>query len=151
MNNLDYDFVKKNTIDNIRQGIIKPSKIHGYGLFAKNDIDAGDILCFLDGQVVPWNKYVEIQDNISPAVEDPFSQYLFMEWNALDEETLLVRTLRTKYSYINHSRFPNTKIYKHPLRIIATENINTDNEILLDYRDEPLNPEYIKNHGSTYL
>ncbi len=150
MKNLDYTFIQKNTIDNIKQGQIAPSKIHGYGLFAKVDIDAMDILCVLDGQVIGWDHYIKIKENISN-LAGSLEEYFFMEWNALDEETLLVRPLRTKYSYINHSRTPNVTIQRHPLRIIAMKNISIGTEITIDYRNEPLNDEYINNHGSTYL
>lgn len=151
MKKLDYHFIKKNTINNIRQGYIAPSEIHGFGLFSNINIDKGDILCILDGQIMSWEKYNSIQKVVSPILTSPYEQYIFMEWNALDEDTLLVRSLRTKYSYINHSQTPNTEIFYHPLRIVAIEDIDKDQEILIDYRKEPLNYEYIKNHGSTYL
>lgn len=149
--NLDYHFIKENTINNIQQGYIAPSKIDGFGLFAKVDIDKGDILCIFDGQIISWDKYHEIQKNFSSYIQAPYERYIFMEWNALDEETLLVRPFRTKYSYINHARKPNVKIAQYPLRLVAIEDIDKDVEITLDYRKEPLNYEYIKNHGSTYL
>lgn len=148
---LDYHFIKDNTINNIAQGYIAPSKIDGYGLFAKVNIDKGDILCIFDGQIMSWDKYHAIQESVVSHIESPYEQYIFMEWNALDEQTLLVRPFRTKYSYINHSRKSNVKIVKYPLRLIAVEDIEKDAELTLDYRCEPLNYEYIKNHGSTYL
>ena len=148
---LDYDFLQKNIIDNIHQGYIAPSKIHGYGLFAKVDIDKSDILCILDGQIVSWSLYKKLAENLQDKIKAPYDEYFFMEWNALDEETLLVRSLRTKYSYINHSRTPNVKLIKYPLRIVATSDIKRGTEITLDYRCEPLNQDYIKNHGATYL
>lgn len=149
--NLDYHFIKENTINNIKQGYIAPSKIDGFGLFARNNIDKGDILCIFDGQIMSWEKYYEIQENVSPYIKIPYDKYIFMEWNALDEETLLVRPFRTKYSYINHARKPNVEIEKYPLRLIAIEDIVKDTEITLDYRKEPLNDEYIKKHGFSYL
>ncbi len=151
MKNLDYHFIKKNTINNIKQGYIAPSEIDGFGLFAKVNIDCGDILCILDGQIVSWDMYHEIQKNLTLYMESPYEKYIFMEWNALDENTLLVRSLRTKYSYINHSRKPNVEILHHPLRVVAIKDINIDEELTIDYRKESLNYEYIQNHGSTYL
>lgn len=148
---LDYHFIIENTINNILQGYIAPSNIDGYGLFAKVNIDKGDILCIFDGQIMSWDKYHEINKNVRQYIQQPYTQYIFMEWNALDENTLLVRPFRTKYSYINHARKPNVKIEKYPLRLVAIDNINKDTELTLDYRKEPLNYEYIKNHGSTYL
>ncbi len=146
-----YDFIEKNIIDNIPHGYIAPSKIHGYGLFAKVDIHEGDILCTLDGQIVSWDMYQILVNNLRDKVQEPYDQYFFMEWNALDETTLLVRSLRTKYSYINHDRHPNTQLKKYPLRIVAVHDIKRDTEITLDYRCEPLHPDYIKIYGATYL
>jgi len=74
-----------------------------------------------------------------------------MEWNALSVDILLVRALRTKYSYINHSRTPNVKILKESMTIISIVDILPNDEILLDYRDEPLNERYLNGHGKTYL
>lgn len=74
-----------------------------------------------------------------------------MEWNALNKHTLLVRPLRTKYSYINHSRTPNTEILYNPIRVVATKDINPQDELTLDYRKEALPKEYLDGHGKTYL
>ncbi len=148
---LDYQFLQKNIIDNIPQGYIAHSEIHGYGLFAKVDIYKGDILCILDGQIISWDIYQTLVDSLKNKVHKPYEQYFFMEWNALDETTLLVRTLRTKYSYINHDRNPNVQLKKYPLKIIAIRDIQKGTEITLDYRCEPLNPDYLKTHGATYL
>ncbi len=148
---MDLDFINDIIIDNIAKGYIESSEIHGFGLFAKDYIAKGDILCILDGQIMSWSKYNEIEKKSISHIKESFAEYIFMEWNALDEETLLVRPFRTKYSYINHSRKPNIVIKKFPLRIIALENIDKDVELTLDYRREPLNSEYIKNHGYSYL
>ncbi len=124
-------------IDNVKSSKIKKSFIHGYGLFASEFIQEGAILGYLDGQRIPWalhHKY-EMTD----------------EWNAVTQETLLVRPYRTKYSFINHSRHPNLKLEKDPLRIVALLNISEDEELTLDYRMEPLPEEYLQTHGQTYL
>jgi len=148
---LDYQFVQEYTIDNIKKGYIADSVIHGLGLFASVDIDKGDVLCIFDGQVITWEKYHQIKKRLEVEIKAPYNTYFFMEWNALDKETLLIRPFRTKYSYINHSRNPNVKIMKYPLRLIALCNIHKDEEITIDYRDEPLNDEYMKEHGVSYL
>ncbi len=147
----DYGFLQENIIDNIPRAYIAPSNIHGFGLFAKVDIVKSDILCILDGQIVSWSIYKKLAESFQEKIKPSYNQYFFMEWNALDEETLLVRPLRTKYSYINHSRTPNVKLVKYPLRIVAIADIKKDTEITLDYRCEPLNQEYIKGHGDAYL
>ncbi len=151
MKNLDINFIKKNIVNNIIHGYIKKSTLDGFGLFATKDINKNEILCILDGQVILWSTYEQIKEAITKNITEPYSKYFFMEWNAIDKKTLLVRALRTKYSYINHSRDPNTKIAYNPMRIIAIKKIVKDEEITLDYRKEPLNEEYIKAHGNTYL
>jgi SET domain-containing protein len=133
-------------INNIKHTIIQKSDIHGYGLFATNDIEKGSILCMLDGQIVSWNSYDDV------ASSNPFRQfndYLFMEWNALDHNVLLVRPFRTKYSFINHSRSPNTILSRYPLAVLALHNIHVGEELTLDYRKEPLNKNYL--NAATYL
>ena len=134
-------------INNISQGEIKKSNIHGYGLFAKNEIFADIVLASLDGQLVPWNVYTKLIDMKKDATN---------EWNALTENLLLVRPFRTKYSFINHSRDPNCEIryvMSEPdtLLIVSKRFIKMGEELTLDYRLEPLNPEYVSGHGSTYL
>lgn len=136
-------------IDNILWSEIAPSPIHGFGLFAEHSIPQGAILGFLDGQLMPWDDYDKLVDarNLSSVLREAF----FMEWNALSEELLLVRPFRTKYSFINHSRNPNLQIEKLPLRVTALRDIAQGEELLLDYRCEPLRKEYLEGHGSTYL
>ena len=43
----DLKFVKSSTIDNITFTNIEKSKIHGFGLFAKKDFEAHEIICIL--------------------------------------------------------------------------------------------------------
>lgn len=135
-------------VDNIPLGTIAPSPIHGYGLFAVVDIPKGTILCKLDGQIISWEKYEEIVAFFAPKVSD-LKDYFFMEWNAISEDMLLVRPFRTKYSFINHSRTPNLKILRETMTVVAIQNIKAGQELLLDYRDEPLNEKYINEHGKT--
>lgn len=146
----DLDFVINNTIDNIKFSYITKSGIHGFGLFSKVDIHTNTILGKLDGQVIQWDKYDNIEKNISNDILK-YKNYFFMEWNALDTKTLLVRPLRTKYSYINHSYSPNLKIEYNPIRIITLREIKKDEEFTLDYTKEPLKESYLDNHGKTYL
>lgn len=127
-------------LDNIAHTRIAPSPIHGLGLFSVNPLPAGTILVILDGQVVPWSVYT--------------STRLCDEWNALPGERLLVRPYRTRYSFINHSRTPNAAVTLLPTTQVKLEtlrDIRADEEITLDYRNEPLPAEYLATHGRTYL
>lgn len=138
-------------LDNVSFSYIKPSEIHGRGLFASQDLPEGMILGMLDGQVIPWDRYDELRAYVKEHEPDPVIQFLFFEWNCLSETTLLVRPFRTKYSFINHSRTPNLTLVREPLRIVTLRPVKKDEEFLLDYREEPLRREYLEGHGSTYL
>ena len=61
------------------------------------------------------------------------------------------RAVRTKYSFINHSRKPNLRIEKEGMILFTIKDIYCGEELLLDYREEPLREEYINGHGKTYL
>lgn len=147
-------------VDNINLGYIKESTIHGYGLFAKEDIESGKILTELDGQLMKWNEYYQILDDLT---EDIGNKYVnrFMEWNCIgnkqgqkdsaENTLLLVRPFRTKYSFVNHSRTPNCALILEPLRLVAIRDIKKDEELTFDYRTEPLPDIYYIEHGDSYL
>jgi len=135
------DFVKSIVIDNIPNTEIKESSIHGFGLFAIKVISAQSTVCVLDGQVIGWDKYESNHLSLKGDTGD-LEEYFFMEWNALDTKTLLVRPFRTKYSYINHSKTPNVKVLSFPHRIIALKDIEIGEELTIDYNDEPLRDDY---------
>ena len=140
----------KTIIDNISLCDIKISEIHGYGAFATEDIAKGTTLCKLDGQYMEWKLYDKIISIVDEKIKD-LKDYFFMEWNAISDETLLVRAVRTKYSFINHSRKPNLRIEKEGMILFTIKDIYCGEELLLDYREEPLREEYINGHGKTYL
>ena len=146
----DIEFVSKYTISNIQSSIIKPSPIHGFGLFAIEDIPVDAILGRLDGQRMGWDSYHELHQRIKGEIES-CEQYFFMEWNLLDIDTLLVRPFRTKYSYINHSREPNLKLDQASLSVFARREIKAEEELTLDYRDEPLPEKYKMGYGRSFL
>lgn len=136
------DIVAKFIIDNIDDTEIKKSDIHGLGLFATKDIASGEILCILDGQLVSWESYDYMSE------KHPFGKYnnyLFMEWNAINEHTLMIRPFRTKYSFINHSKNPNLTMRRYPITLMAMKNIKSGEELTLDYRKEPLSEKYLNN------
>ncbi len=137
-----------NIIDNIKSTYIKESCVHGFGLFASESIEANQCLGMLDGQYISWDLYQELSKSL---MDNNVEATLFMEWNAIHKDLLLTRPFRTKYSYINHSRIPNVKIETSPLRVVTMRKIEKDEELLLDYRKEELNDEYLSGHGKTYL
>ena len=135
-------------INNIPDAYITQSNIHKKGLFATDKILAGSCLGYLDGQHMSWERY---QDMVKKIGDNSEVATLFLEWNALTENELLVRPFRTKYSFINHSRTPNVAIRYNPIRLITLRDILPNEELTLDYRKEPLNKEYLNGHGKTYL
>ena len=80
-----------------------------------------------------------------------YQNYIFMEWNALSQDTLLVRAFRTKYSYINHSKTPNVAIKYNPIRIEVIQDIKNNEEILIDYSKEPLKQNYLQDQEKQFL
>lgn len=135
--------------DNIENTKISFSTIHGYGLFATKLISSGSLLSKLDGQIVDFETFEKIKVDLGLKKEAEAS--LFMEWNGLPKDKLLVRMFRTKYSYINHSISPNCKLIGSPPQLWSCNNINAGEELTLDYRDEPLPKAYLSGHGSSYL
>lgn len=125
------------TVMNMQPVYIDDSSVHGKGLFAQDKLQKGFTLGYLDGQVVDWS----LVKQYSPK----------MEWNALTQDTLLIRPFRTCYGFINHSRKPNAEIRYNPMRVVVLKQINIGDEILLDYRKEPLPKEYIDMKGHLYL
>jgi len=125
-------------VDNIDNTEIRGSAVHGRGLFALRVFHPDDVLCWLNGQVIDWDSYNKMMDT------NPYGKknILFVEWNALSINTLLVRPFRTKYSFINHGKSPNLVIRYNPIRVVVKKQINVGEELILDYRCEPLSNEY---------
>lgn len=144
----DLEFVRNSVIDNIPFTEISKSNIHSFGLFAKKDFKIGGIICILDGQTMDWDFYDELCKKINLK---EYQNYIFMEWNALSQNTLLVRAFRTKYSYINHSKAPNVALKYNPLRIETIRNIKNNEEILIDYSKEPLKQSYLQDQEKQFL
>jgi hypothetical protein len=113
------------------------SKLHGFGLFTFNTICKRKSIFTLKGKIV---KKVFIKN-----------KNFFGEWNALQNNMYLVRKGRTSYGFINHSRNPNCEIDTTTMNVIAKTNIKKNEELLLDYRKEPLPQAYINQFGKNYL
>lgn len=132
--------MRNKTIDNIPKGFVAPSSIHGLGLFANSDLKRLETISILDGQIVNWELIKEFCEN--------------SEWNALNEQQVLYRPFKTKYFFINHSRTPNLEIITvkpRTLEIQVLKDLKFGEELLLDYRKEPLPEWYVNGHGATYL
>lgn len=123
-------------INNIQHTDIRPSPIHGFGLFSTAFIGAGYALATLDGQIISYEFYREMKFRLS--LPENSKDSIFMEWNFLTGKRMLVRMFKTKYSYINHSQRPNCKLLGYPPTIWSIENIGEGDELTLNFHDEPL-------------
>lgn len=150
-------FVKNNVIKNIPKGFIKESSIHGFGLFASQKIRQGEQLAILDGQTIPYAKYLELSNYFTNTEAiNGLENYFFMEWNMLEDELVLSRAYRTQYSYINHSKFnANVKVVKlkneNLCALVCTKEIRPTEEILIDYTKEPLPLSYLASEEKSFL
>jgi len=113
------------------------SVIHGYGLFSTRPRAAGEHVVTLDGQSV--------------AVEALPEALFALEWNALSEDVLLVRPLRTSYGYINHSAAPSLVIAGDGVTVTAARPIAAGEELTLDYTAQPLPRRYLDSPQGAYL
>jgi len=116
---------------------IDKSNYSGFGLFTKVQILKKHKIFSLNGQM-------KNQDYLN-------NKKFYGEWNALGNNKFLVRDERTSYGFINHSRKPNCKIDTNTMEVYSLRDIKANEEILLDYREEPLPEEYINGYGKTYL
>lgn len=116
---------------------VNASAVNGFGLFTRNFIKKDTKLFTLTGEIVD-QAYLKAAD-------------FHGEWNALGNNSFLIRHQRTSYGFINHSRTPNCKIERSSMTIVAITEIRENEEILLDYRKEPLPNDYINGFGKTYL
>jgi len=124
-----------------RQFRIRPSLRHGLGMWANISFQKGDLV-----YAGPLGKKVEGTERPQRA-----NGYLNCEWNASANNVYYVRNPRGPYSYINHSRAPNVHRVidedRGTLRVVAIKTIHENDEILLDYRAEPLEPDYLVDRG----
>ncbi|WP_153913185.1 SET domain-containing protein [Shewanella sp. TC10] len=146
----ELNFVKAATLNTIAKTDIKQSELHGFGLFATDLMKEEQILYLFDGQVVSIADYQKIEQLMAQEIE-PYKNYIFMECNYLNNTTLLVRNFRTKYSYINHSRTPNTEIRYHPMRLVTLRDIQANEELTIDYRKEQLSDDYLTHPEKQFL
>jgi len=88
-------------IDNIKHTTVKPSPLHGHGLFATHLIAKDTLLCILEGQVLTTQEYKAL------LASDDHDLVYFMEKYKIDETHIAAIPFRTKYSYINHNSVAN--------------------------------------------
>ena len=114
--------------DNSPLAYIKKSKIHGYGLFASQDLNENFTL--IDYNLFP--KYWEII-KWSDLTQDQINKNWYIY---LNEEECVTNNKSNKFNYINHSRTPNCNWLISDKLIITNTKIKKDEELFIDYRLE---------------
>lgn len=104
-----------------RRLVAKKSKIEGFGLFTTYDINAGELICNLQGEIIT---IPELKRRYSKGIEricDPIqvSERLYLD-------------LDKPYVYLNHSCEPNAAIVKD-VTLMALKHIKRNEEITFDY------------------
>jgi len=144
------ELVRSITLNTIAQTQIAESTLHGFGLFATEKINKDETLCLLDGQVVSKDAYANIKKSID-VTSLGYQNYFYMECNYIDENHILARLMRTKYSYINHGRDANVEVQHDPIRIVCIKDILPGEELVIDYRKEPLGEAYLARPDKAFL
>ncbi len=124
-------------VETIPDTYLAPSKTQGRGLHTYRAWAKDEVLCVLDGQVVEANRYPVLLTE--------------MEWNALPDEMLLVRPLRTSYGFINHSFDPNLEIGLDYRTISAVRAIAAGEELELNYAAQPVPKGYLERDDTDFL
>jgi uncharacterized protein len=120
---------------NMKYIIVKKSKIHNNGVFAKKDIKKGTKVIEYVGEIVTsevGNKRAEQQYKLSKRNRENGAVYVFELNNKYDiDGCFKYNTAR----FINHSCEPNCKYKQEKLRIwiVAIRNIKKGEEISYDY------------------
>lgn len=140
---LSEEFIKTHVIDNIEHTEIRLSGLHGYGLFAMQDMPRETSICKLTGQLMSKDVYQALVQSLTPKLGD-LSFYFLMECNHVpNPNMLMVRSFRTKWSYVNHSTEPNCFFDIFAQELYPLRDIKKGEELTFDYRVEPLSQDYI--------
>lgn len=134
MNTAEIDLLAERLLDGqpyiptVEDAELRPSPVHGSGLFSTRARPPGERLCVLDGQVVDVRHHPGVIDTL--------------EWNALDPDHLLVRGIRTSYGYINHSAEPNVGIDADGRTMRTCRHVAEGEEFTMDYMAQPVPAAY---------
>jgi SET domain-containing protein len=124
-------------IQTVSDAELRPSKIHGTGLFSTRSRPPGEVLTVLDGQEIDPSWYPTVMENL--------------DWNALAPDRLLVRALRTSYGYINHSTSPNVEIDVSGRIMRTARTVAAGEELTMNYFAQPLAPAYLSSAEAVRL
>lgn len=103
---------------------VRNSGIHGYGLFASEEIAPQELLFIISGEVIDSREAVRRE-------EEEQNVYIFYNGNSY------IDTVRTdKIKYINHSCEPNCEVQdgdEASLKLVSVKSIQKGDEITIDY------------------
>lgn len=115
------------------------SRLHHEGLFCEQACEPGEtIMRFHAGREVDADDYFNSENQDA-------------EWNAVEGKRLFVRKHSTEYRLINHSRQPNATVKFDEINlqfeVVADRPLTAGDEVLIDYRREPLPETYLVHQG----
>ena len=111
--------------------IVKPSPIHGSGIFTNVDIAEGSEILLISGEVISEEECIRR--------EEKGNVYIF--WN---ENNYIDTTNTEKIKFINHNCDFNCDVLdgeKNTLKLVAYKNISAGEELTIDYGYEEIYKE----------
>lgn len=100
------------------------SSIHGFGLFAAEEINSGETIMLIDGEVISEEECIRREN-------DDNNVYIF--WNGDN----YIDTIKSeKIKFINHDCEPNCEVWDNDeksLLLIASRDISVGEELTIDY------------------
>jgi hypothetical protein len=102
----------------------RKSPIHGKGLFAKDEINQGEVVAVKGGYILPTSAWTELERELGPA-EIQIAEDLFVAPISQDERD-------GSMLYINHSCDPNCAI-QGQIVFVAMRNIEAGEELSHDW------------------
>jgi SET domain-containing protein len=128
-------------VDNAPKCAAGRSALHGYGLFAREPIEEGEVIVDFSSR--------ELYREVPVAALEEW-QIRGGKFMALSMETCLISNCRTKYSLVNHSRTPSAAVDVSRRVVFALRKISPGEEVTVDYRLEPT-PERVKPFYEPWL
>ncbi|MBA3543154.1 MAG: SET domain-containing protein-lysine N-methyltransferase [Chthoniobacterales bacterium] len=115
------------------QVIVRPSGIHGRGVFARQAIRKGKRIIEYTGAEIPW----DVAQDLPPLdPDDPHHTFFF----SLDNGNVINAAVGgNEARWINHSCAPNCRTDEHNGRVFvyALRNLQAGEELSYDYRLQP--------------
>jgi hypothetical protein len=124
-------------IQTIPNTVERKSTRNGNGLFTIVARQKGEVLCKLDGEVIQHNNDQALLTST--------------EWNAIDDDRILLRRNATSYVMINHGSRPNLTIDVGTFEMRAMRDIAKDEELVLDYLENGFPQAYLNSDRCAYL